>query len=100
MIKKSDDQTKGSNAEQYEGFCVDLLKEMSRILGFRYELRLVRDGSYGSRNSRGHWNGMVRELIDRNLLVHPKKLSASDHSIVQKTCHIHRYYFFEECLLF
>ncbi|GFY76963.1 glutamate receptor ionotropic, kainate 3 [Trichonephila inaurata madagascariensis] len=65
MIKKSDDQTKGSNAEQYEGFCVDLLKEMSRILGFRYELRLVRDGSYGSRNSRGHWNGMVRELIDR-----------------------------------
>ncbi|KAF8794053.1 Glutamate receptor ionotropic like protein [Argiope bruennichi] len=64
MIKKPEDQTKGSS-ELYEGFCVDLLKEMSRILGFRYELRLVRDGSYGSRNTRGEWNGMVRELMDR-----------------------------------
>ncbi|KAL1444965.1 hypothetical protein MTO96_029410, partial [Rhipicephalus appendiculatus] len=50
--------------DRFEGFCVDLLREMSRMLGFHYQLRLVRDGAYGSRDSRGHWNGMVRELLD------------------------------------
>ncbi|XP_054715821.1 glutamate receptor ionotropic, kainate 2-like [Uloborus diversus] len=64
MIKKQDEKSKGSQ-EQYEGYCMDLLREMSRILGFRYELRLVRDGAYGTRNDRDQWNGMVRELIDR-----------------------------------
>lgn len=64
MVKKLDKDEKGNN-EQYEGFCMDLLREMSRILGFRYELRLVRDGSYGTRNDNGQWNGMIRELMDR-----------------------------------
>ncbi|KAL3254855.1 hypothetical protein MRX96_046726 [Rhipicephalus microplus] len=50
--------------DRFEGFCVDLLREMSRLLGFHYQLRLVRDGAYGSRTSHGHWNGMVRELLD------------------------------------
>nr|XP_050028110.1 glutamate receptor ionotropic, kainate 2-like [Dermacentor andersoni] len=50
--------------DRFEGFCVDLLREMARLLGFHYQLQLVRDGAYGSRDSRGHWNGMVRELLD------------------------------------
>nr|XP_037280397.1 glutamate receptor ionotropic, kainate 2-like [Rhipicephalus microplus] len=50
--------------DRFEGFCVDLLREMSRLLGFHYQLRLVRDGAYGIRDSHGHWNGMVRELLD------------------------------------
>ncbi|KAL3194638.1 hypothetical protein MRX96_016099 [Rhipicephalus microplus] len=37
---------------------------MSRLLGFHYQLRLARDGVHGSRDSHGHWNGMVRELLD------------------------------------
>ncbi|KAG8177768.1 hypothetical protein JTE90_010346 [Oedothorax gibbosus] len=66
MVKKADDQSKNQEQfEQYEGYCVDLLKEMSKILGFKFELRLVRDGSYGTKDSRGIWNGMVRELIDK-----------------------------------
>ncbi|KAH8020804.1 hypothetical protein HPB51_004626 [Rhipicephalus microplus] len=54
--------------DRFEGFCVDLLREMSRLLGFHYQLRLVRDGAYGIRDSHGHWNGMVRELLDMALL--------------------------------
>ncbi|KAL3197001.1 hypothetical protein MRX96_045029 [Rhipicephalus microplus] len=50
--------------DRFEGFCVDLLREMSRLLGFHYEMRLVRDGVHGSRDSHGQWNGMVRELLD------------------------------------
>ncbi|KAL3195471.1 hypothetical protein MRX96_054026 [Rhipicephalus microplus] len=50
--------------DRFEGFCVDLLREMSRLLGFHYQFRPVRNGAYGIRDSHGHWNGMVRELLD------------------------------------
>lgn len=33
--------------EQYEGFCIDLLKEMAKFLNFTYELVEVDDGAYG-----------------------------------------------------
>lgn len=54
-----------SGNEQFEGFTVDLLDELSKILGFKYKIRLVADGSYGSLNKQtGEWNGMIREVID------------------------------------
>ncbi|XP_061176808.1 glutamate receptor ionotropic, kainate 2-like isoform X2 [Saccostrea echinata] len=48
----------------YEGFCIDLLKEMAAIVGFEYKIVPVEDGLYGMLND-GEWNGIVRELIDR-----------------------------------
>lgn len=63
MFKKSDKPLYGN--DRFEGFCIDLLKELSGILGFRYEVRLVEDGKYGVPDeSTGEWNGMIRELID------------------------------------
>uniref|UniRef100_A0A669AX07 Glutamate receptor n=1 Tax=Oreochromis niloticus TaxID=8128 RepID=A0A669AX07_ORENI len=63
MFKKSDKPLYGN--DRFEGYCIDLLRELSSILGFRYELRLVEDGKYGALDeSTGQWNGMVRELMD------------------------------------
>uniref|UniRef100_A0A8D0AGB1 Glutamate receptor n=1 Tax=Sander lucioperca TaxID=283035 RepID=A0A8D0AGB1_SANLU len=62
MQKKSDKELIGN--DRFEGYCLDLLKELSNILGFTYEVRLVADGKYGAQNDKGEWNGMVRELID------------------------------------
>lgn len=62
MYKKSDKELVGN--DRFEGYCLDLLKELSNILGFTYEVRLVADGKYGAQNDKGEWNGMVRELID------------------------------------
>ncbi|KAH7947925.1 hypothetical protein HPB52_016889 [Rhipicephalus sanguineus] len=62
MLKKSAHKLEGN--DRFEGYCVDLLREVSALLGFRYHLKLVRDGAYGSRDSQGRWNGMVRELVD------------------------------------
>ncbi|KAK5903443.1 hypothetical protein CgunFtcFv8_007223 [Champsocephalus gunnari] len=63
MFKKSDKPLYGN--DRFEGYCIDLLRELSAILGFRYEVRLVEDGKYGALDeSTGQWNGMVRELID------------------------------------
>ncbi|XP_041420570.1 glutamate receptor ionotropic, kainate 2 isoform X3 [Xenopus laevis] len=63
MFKKSDKPLYGK--ARFEGYCIDLLEKLSRILGFEYEVRLVEDGKYGAKDdSTQQWNGMVRELMD------------------------------------
>lgn len=63
MFKKSDKPLYGN--DRFEGYCIDLLRELSGILGFRYEVRLVEDGKYGALDEgTGQWNGMVQELMD------------------------------------
>ncbi|TDG50512.1 hypothetical protein AWZ03_003101 [Drosophila navojoa] len=52
--------------DQFEGYAVDLIHEISRSLGFNYKIQLVPDGSYGSLNKMtGEWNGMIRELLEQ-----------------------------------
>ncbi|XP_064543138.1 glutamate receptor 1 isoform X1 [Drosophila montana] len=51
--------------ERFEGYCKDLADLLSKKLGLAYELRLVKDGNYGSENPAVHggWDGMVGELV-------------------------------------
>ncbi|KAH8406899.1 hypothetical protein KR222_010529 [Zaprionus bogoriensis] len=51
--------------ERFEGYCKDLADLLSKKLGLDYELRLVKDGNYGSENHAvdGGWDGMVGELV-------------------------------------
>ncbi|GCB74120.1 hypothetical protein scyTo_0003207, partial [Scyliorhinus torazame] len=62
MFKKSDKPLSGN--DRFEGYCIDLLKELSSILGFVYDIQLTQDGKYGTADDKGQWNGMVKELID------------------------------------
>ncbi|KPP78748.1 glutamate receptor ionotropic, kainate 2-like [Scleropages formosus] len=63
MFKKSDKPLYGN--DRFEGYCIDLLRELAQILGFNYEVQLVEDGKYGAQEeTTGQWNGMVRELMD------------------------------------
>ncbi|XP_056653004.1 glutamate receptor ionotropic, kainate 5 isoform X2 [Monodelphis domestica] len=54
-----------SGNERFEGFCVDMLRELAELLRFRFRLRLVEDGLYGAPEPNGSWTGMVGELINR-----------------------------------
>ncbi|XP_035268350.1 glutamate receptor ionotropic, kainate 5 isoform X1 [Anguilla anguilla] len=51
--------------DQYEGFCVDMLKELADMLKFSFRIKLVDDGLYGAPEPNGSWTGMVGELINR-----------------------------------
>lgn len=64
VMRKANYQELEGN-EQYEGFCVDMLKELSDILKFTYRIKLVDDGLYGAPEPNGSWTGMVGELINR-----------------------------------
>nr|XP_012217428.1 PREDICTED: glutamate receptor ionotropic, kainate 2-like [Linepithema humile] len=55
-----------SGDARYEGFCIDLLKEIARMVGFTYRIELVPDGKYGVYDyETGEWNGIVRQLMDK-----------------------------------
>lgn len=51
----------------YEGFCIDLLNEISNHLGFKYEIRVAPKNEYGNCNDEGVCNGMVKELVEKVL---------------------------------
>lgn len=52
--------------ERFEGFGIDIIHELSMLLGFKYIFKLQEDGAYGTyNNATGEWNGMIRELRDQ-----------------------------------
>lgn len=52
--------------ELFEGFCIDVLKLIAKMVGFEYNIKLVPDGKYGVYDlETGEWNGIVRELMDK-----------------------------------
>ena len=59
MAKKNKDGT-----FLFEGYCVDLINELAKILKFKYEFYPSPDGKYGARMENGAWDGMVREILD------------------------------------
>jgi len=59
-------QSNLSGNSRYEGFCIDLLKEIATMVGFEYRIELVPDGKYGVIDlETGEWNGIVRQLMDK-----------------------------------
>ncbi|XP_036138978.1 glutamate receptor ionotropic, kainate 2 isoform X3 [Monomorium pharaonis] len=64
MRKDSSDKLTGN--AQFEGYSIDLIYEISRLLGFNYTFRLVPDGRYGSYNAQTkEWDGMIKELVEQ-----------------------------------
>ncbi|MEE6475930.1 hypothetical protein FKM82_010902, partial [Ascaphus truei] len=83
MFKKSDKPLYGN--DRFEGYCIDLLRELASILGFTYEIRLVEDGKYGAQDDATlQWNGMVRELMDHkaDLAVAPLAITYAREKVI------------------
>uniref|UniRef100_A0A1A9WKV0 Ionotropic glutamate receptor C-terminal domain-containing protein n=1 Tax=Glossina brevipalpis TaxID=37001 RepID=A0A1A9WKV0_9MUSC len=49
----------------YKGYCIDLINEISEIVHFDYTIQEVEDGKFGNMDENGHWNGIVKKLIDK-----------------------------------
>jgi len=57
--------TGSTEGDGFVGFIPDLLEKLSEKLAVGYNITLVRDGKYGSKNPDGTWNGMIGELTRR-----------------------------------
>ncbi|KAH8323007.1 hypothetical protein KR074_002938, partial [Drosophila pseudoananassae] len=63
MLKETSEKLEGN--DQFEGFGIDVIDELSKKLGFSYTFRLQPDNKYGGIDPKtGEWNGMLREIMD------------------------------------
>ncbi|XP_047523159.1 glutamate receptor ionotropic, kainate 2 isoform X2 [Pieris napi] len=64
MRKEASEKLTGN--AQFEGYAIDLIHEISKVLGFNYTFKLAPDGRYGSYNRESkEWDGMIRELLEQ-----------------------------------
>lgn len=50
---------------RYEGYSMDLIDNIAKMLNFKYEFRMSPDGKYGGLNKVTQtWDGIVKQLID------------------------------------
>ena len=50
--------------EKYEGYVVDLIRELSKEVRFKYEMYKVADDQYGRYDqASGTWDGMIGDLV-------------------------------------
>lgn len=62
MFKESANMTFGN--DRYEGFAIDIIHEMSKILAFNYTFEVQADNAYGKYDEKtGQWNGMLGRII-------------------------------------
>ncbi|XP_036415749.1 probable glutamate receptor isoform X1 [Colossoma macropomum] len=76
-----------AKGSQLEGYCMDLLSELAKKLGFKYKVHLVKDGAYGRLDDSGSWNGMIGEVVrgEADLAVAPLTLTAAREKAVGMT---------------
>lgn len=63
MLKDSSIRLEGN--DRFEGFGIDLIKELGFMLGFNYTFKLHPNSVYGGYDKKSKsWTGMIRELMD------------------------------------
>lgn len=50
--------------DQYEGFAIDLIKELAAMKGFNYTFRIREDKANGEKLSNGSWTGMIGDICN------------------------------------
>ncbi|XP_008316801.1 probable glutamate receptor [Cynoglossus semilaevis] len=76
-----------SKGSELEGYCMDLITELSKRVGFTYDVHIVKDNRYGSMDASGTWHGMVGEVIrgEADLAVAPLTMTAVREQYVDMT---------------
>lgn len=51
--------------DRFEGYSLDLIDEISKIIGFKYEFEIVPDNRHGAFDKvTKKWDGLVKHLLD------------------------------------
>ncbi|CAG5119893.1 unnamed protein product [Candidula unifasciata] len=75
---------------KYEGYSMDLATELAQEVGFDFDIQLVKDGNFGSRDPINNtWNGIMGELIsgEADLAVAPLTITAERERYVDFSKH-------------
>ncbi|XP_028914094.1 glutamate receptor ionotropic, NMDA 2A [Ornithorhynchus anatinus] len=63
FVRINNSTNEGTNVKKCcKGFCIDILKKLSRTVKFTYDLYLVTNGKHGKKVN-NVWNGMIGEVV-------------------------------------
>merc|ERR1719187_1982247 len=73
--------------EEFYGYCIDLIDEITKIVNFEYEIKEAPDGKFGTMDENNEWNGMIRQLIDKqaDIALAPLSVMAERENVVDFT---------------
>ncbi|KYN07451.1 Glutamate receptor, ionotropic kainate 2 [Cyphomyrmex costatus] len=86
MLKESSSRIIGN--DRYEGFAIDIIQEMSKMLGFNYTFEVQIDKAYGSFNNiTKKWDGMLGKIIsgEADLAITDLTITAAREEVVDFT---------------
>lgn len=68
----------------WEGYCIDLIAKLAKKMDFDYEIVAPREGTFGKRTSKGHWNGLVGDLVigETDMAVAALKMTAEREEVI------------------
>ncbi|CAJ0595108.1 unnamed protein product [Cylicocyclus nassatus] len=71
----------------YEGYCIDLIELIREELNFTYTIYEVEDGSFGSVDRNGNWNGLIGALMSgsADIALAPLTVNAERENVVDFT---------------
>nr|AKO90025.1 ionotropic receptor 25a.2 [Microplitis mediator] len=52
-----------NETNDWEGICIDMLKEMQKFMRFEYKIYESPDDKFGTMDESGNWDGMIKELM-------------------------------------
>ncbi|KAJ8912942.1 hypothetical protein NQ315_017273 [Exocentrus adspersus] len=65
MVKKAEEGEELYGNERYEGYSMDLIKEVAKLIGFKFEFFITSDGKYGNFDeTKKKWTGLVGDLLE------------------------------------
>ncbi|XP_056641962.1 glutamate receptor ionotropic, kainate 2-like isoform X1 [Diorhabda sublineata] len=66
MLREPEDGSELTGNARYEGFSLDLIAGIAKIVGFEFEISLVEDGMYGSYNEEEEkWTGLIGDILSK-----------------------------------
>ncbi|XP_047486549.1 ionotropic receptor 25a-like isoform X2 [Penaeus chinensis] len=73
--------------EEFYGYCIDLINEIKKIVNFEYEIAEAPDGKFGTMDENHEWNGMIKQLIDKqaDIALAPLSVMAERENVVDFT---------------
>ncbi|KAF5281024.1 hypothetical protein FQA39_LY05229 [Lamprigera yunnana] len=68
----------------WTGYCIEFLHRLSELLNFDYELVVPKNGTFGKKDSRGRWNGLIGDIVsgETYMTVAPLIMTADREEVV------------------
>lgn len=85
MVKLSSNTLEGN--DRYEGFGIDLIKELSEMSGFNYTFTIQEDFNSGYIDDKTKkWTGMIGEVINGVIMNNHNSSSSNNSSFKTRVC--------------